>query len=549
MKSLVMPIVLLCCAALLACGAPPVAKKAPPPPPPEPTIPAAYTKHCKDLRAKFDKELESGAYVRPQLVVHAWPGKPEAAAGSNVKRTMLPEAHFTAGLRSEAPRVTLMMARGGIGKSTLARAIQAQTCDALLVFRVDLQWDVADKLGKEPPKLNPITAAIAAQLGVSGAASPVDAADNLLRRNRFLLLLDSLDEVALNHRKQVVDLAEAALNPYQSGAAVVFTRPPVFSANYGLAKVDARVEIPLLDCKRTEEALTKLVRDPNKRKSFDEFVNAYGLARKIEAGDLCYHPHMSTFRDLNVLMRLAEMAGGKDGKKLEVRASRSRVHEYFLTAQLLKDLTGLKAVPKDIMALVDKMVAARGPDAGRRNAGYTIGACLAVLPGDDIEARKATCERLMQSTVFKGSARGDSWAFASPLIADLFLARYIDSTLAGAKGKTDCGGVGKAAALFESGEVAGFLAGLGHGSQCVLSLATQLCQQGSSADIAFEQLDQGLPPGTARSAPIATAIGAAGDGAKTGSCIGDTLTRLQTTAPAPAKGKSKKKKKRKKKRK
>ncbi len=547
MKSLVQPCVLLCCAALLACGgASPVVKKAPPKPA-EPTIPASYTKHCKDLRAAFDKELADGKYVRPQLVVHAWPGKPEAPAGSAVKRSILPEAHFTSGLRSDAPPMTLMMARGGIGKSTLARAIRAQTCDALLVFKVDLQWDVADKLGKEPPKENLVLAAIATQLGVAEAKSPKDATDSLLRRNRFLLLLDSLDEVGLGQRAKVVEMAEAALNPYQSGAAVVFTRPPVFSANYGLAKVDARVEIPLLDCKRTEEALAKLVRDPAKRKVYDDFVNTYGLARKIEQGDLCYHPHMSTFRDLHVLMRLAETAAGAGGKKLAIQASRAKVHEYFLTAQLLKDLAGLKAVPKDIVNLIDKMVAARGADAGRRNAGYTIGACLAMLPGEDFEARKATCERLMQSTVYQGSARGDSWRFASPLAADLFLARYIDSTLADVKGKTDCGGVGKAAALFESGEVAGFLAGLPRGSQCVLSLATQLCQQGSSADIAFEQLDQGLQPGPARSGPIATAIGAAGDDGKAGSCIGDTLQRLKATAPAAAAKSKKRKKKRKKK--
>jgi len=542
MKYLVQLCVVLCCAALLGCGeTPQVVVKTPP----KPSVPASYTKQCTALRTAFDTALKSGAYVRPQLVVHAWPGKPEAPMGAKVKRTMLPEAHFSAGLRSSAPRVTLMMARGGIGKTTLARAIQAQTCDALLVFKVDLQWDVADKLGKEPAKRNLILAAIGAQLGVAGAPLAKDAVDSLLRRNRFLLLLDALDEVVLGQRGRVVNILEAALNPYQLGAAVVFTRPPVFSANYGLAKVDARVEIPLLDCKRTEEALSKLVRDPAKREIFNDFVNSYGLARKIEEGDLCYHPHMSTFRDLHVLMRLAETAAGAGGKKMKIQASRARVHEYFLTAQLLKDLAGLKSVPKDVMALVDKMVAARGADAGRRNAGYTIGACLAVLPGEDFSARKATCERLMQSTVFQGSARGDSWRFASPLVADLFLARHIDGTLAGAEGKTDCAGIGKAAALFESGEVAGFLAGLSRGSQCVLSLTTQLCRQGSGADVAFEQLDQGLQPGPARGGRIATAIGAAGDNGKAGNCIGDTLQRLQATVPAAHPGKSTKKKKKK----
>ena len=543
MKSLLRLSVALCAGTLFACGgAAPVAKKAPAPPP-EPTIPVAYVDNCKKLRGAFDAELSSGAYVRPQLVVHAWPGKPEKVDGP---RTMLPEAHFTAGLRSSAPRVTLMMARGGIGKSTLARAIEAQTCDALLVFRVDLMWDVAENLGAEPAALDPVLAVIARQLGVHEAASPQDAVDNLLRRNRFLLLLDALDEVDMAKRDAVVKLAEAALNPYSQGAAVVFTRPPVFTANYGLAKVDARVEIPLLDCKRTDEALAKLMRDPDKRKNFDAFVGAYGLNRKIEQQGVCYHPHMSTFRDLRVLSRLAETAAGAGGKELTLQVSRAKVHEYFLTAQLLKDLAGLKAVPKDVMVLVDKMVAARGADAGRRSAGYTIGACLAQLPGEDIEARKATCERLMQSTVFAGSARGDSWRFASPLVADLFLARYIDGTLAGADKRTDCGGVGEAAALFESGEVAGFLAGLSNGSQCVLSLATQLCQKGTGAEQTFEQLDQGLPPGAARSGPIATAMAAAGDNAKPGQCIGDVLKRLADTAPPAseaAKGKKKKKRK------
>lgn len=549
MKRACLATFLLTAVVLSGCaGAPAAVVKAPKPAPPAPPpIPATYTEHCKSLRAAFDSELSSGAYVRPQLVVHAWPGKPEQ---KDAARTMVPEAHFTAGLRASAPRVTLMMARGGIGKSTLARAIEAQTCDALLVFRVDLLWDVAEKLppveseapeGSGVATVNPVVTAIAALLGVDKAAAPADAVDNLLRRNRFLLLLDSLDEVDMARRDRVVQLAEEAINPYQQGAALVLTRPPVFSANYGLAKVDARVEIPLLDCKRTEDALAKLVSDPAQRKAFDDFVGAYGLNRKIEEQGGCYHPHMSTFRDIKVLTRLAETAAGKGGKKLTMQVSRAKVHEYFLTAQLLKDLSGLKALPKDVLALVDKMVAARGEAAGRRNAGYTIGACLAQLPGDDIEARKAICERLMQSTVFSGSARGDTWRFASPLIADLFLARYIDGTLVAAK-RTDCGGIGEAANLFESGEVAGFLAGLSNGSSCVLSLTTQLCQRGSTVTQAFEQLDQGLPPGVARSKSVATAISAAGDDANPGKCVGDVLTRLAATAPAPARSAKKRRK-------
>lgn len=500
--------------------------------PVRPPIPAVYKQNCEKLMAEFKTQLDANTYLRPPLVVHSWPGKPDTTPEPGKRaRTELKEEHFTAGLRRAAPRLTLMMARGGVGKSKLGWAIEAQTCDALPVLRVDLQWDVAER-APSPGGINPVLAVVAERLGVQGEADVAAAVERHLRGQRFLLLLDSLDEVAMAQRDEVVRQAEAFFQPYPEASVVVFTRPPVFSANYGFSKVDARIEIPMFDCARADAAIDALTRDPAKRQALDAFIERFGLKRKVEEGGLCWYPQISTFRDLKVLQALSESAAAA-GSDAAALASRAKVHEFYLTAQLLKDLSGVQALPKDLVGLIDRMVAARGDDSGRRDRGYTIGACLAQLPGDDIEARKATCERLMQSSAFQGSNRGATWSFSNPTIADLFLARWIDGQLAGDDGRSACGGVPSRSDLFESGEVAGFLVGLPHGQKCLLALARELCKKGSSADHSFEMLDQGLPGGVQRAASIENALSGAGEMLGADTCEAQVLRRLKATVPAP----------------
>ena len=538
------------CCALVACGGskPKPAKK--PAAKPKPAAKSAYDTRCEQLQAEFAKEIKGKAYLPTTLNVRGWTGEGAKVGDS------LAEAAFVKALNGGGPRVTLLMARGGLGKSKLGWALEAQTCGKRATVRVDLHWDIAANLDRFPKGANPLLLVVEKRLTGANTADPRLGIEKALKGRDLLLLFDSLDEVTLDERAKLVDFIQQAMAPVQGTSAIVFTRPPVFSANYGFATVHARLEIPMLDCEATKRAIRELVKDDAALANLLEFSKKFGLDRMVvRKSGSCYYPHMATYRDIMVLRQIAKSVAAAPPGENALLASRAKVYEFFLTAAVIKDLTGLKLMPKDLLGLVDRMVLAQNPDGSKRNFGFTVGACLAKTGRTDANESKQICERLMQSSLFKETSRPDTWQFTNQSIGDLFLARWVNANLVDKAGAPNCKLIADQAKLFESNEVAGFLAGMENGQACLLPIAQELCGKGSDPAHNFELLDQGLPPGNARVELLKTAMDAAGDAVRTDTCLGQILERLKTTVPADAFPKaeermgSKKSKKRKKKRK
>jgi len=534
--------------ALVACGGSkpkPVAK------PKAPAKPAksAYDLRCDKLQADYKQQVGAKRYIPASLIVHAWP---EQKAGAKVG-----EADAVKTINGGGPNITLLMARGGLGKSKLGWALEAQTCATRATVRVDLHWDIAANLDTFPKGVNPLLHVIEKRLTGANTSDPKLGVEKVLKGRNLLLLFDSLDEVNLKHRKVLVDHIQAAMAPIQGTTAVVFTRPPVFSANYGFARISGRLEIPMLNCDATQRALRDLLKDDAKLANFLEFTKRYGLDRMVvRKAAQCYYPHMATYRDIMVLKQIADSVAASKPEQTTTISSRAKVYEFFLTAAVIKDLSGLNILPKDLMAIVDRMVLAQNPDGSKRNLGFTVGACLSRTGKSDAAVSKQICERLMQSTLFKETSRPDVWQFTNQSLGDLFLARWTNNAMAAKDGTSNCKIIAQRSSLFESSEVAGFLVGMENGQACLLPIVQELCSAGGNAEHNFELLDQGLPPANARIELLKTAQDAAGDAVKPDSCLGGLLERLKKTVPADAfpkedakKGKKKKKKKRRKRRK
>ncbi len=505
-----------------------------------------YELACSKAAGEHDVEVGERKYIPPQLIVHDWPGTEKTVT----KTATLTESDFIMGLlapqRPNTPplRTTLVMARGGTGKSKLAESISAQSCKSAPVFRVDLNTDIAAHLDEFASGQNPIAVFLARQNKLDTKAGAEAALNQAVGDQLYLVVLDSLDEVPLLQRTSIAaSIDDFVLRVSPRARAVVMTRPPVFTSNYGLKTVDGRLELPQLTCAETESALARAMPDPNDRRQFDAFLQRYHIDRKVTTGDRCYYPHLSTHRDLQVVQRLARNAqidtNNPDFK--EFQASRAQVYTYFLTAQLLKDLQGVDLLPNEALSTIDRIVAAKSPENGERNLPITLPDCVSAATGK-VETRQASCERLLQSSLFKPEAENGEHHFDNQSVGDLFLARWTAAALVktgnldDARGRYDCTAITSRAGLLESNEVAGFLVGQPPVQKCLAQVAVELCRRGGYAAHIYEQFDQGLPAGPARKAIVDAADKTLGAMSIVDHCAGDLLDQLgrvpgETIAP------------------
>ena len=151
-----------------------------------------YSATCRSLAQKHSRQIKDLAYNPPTLRVLKWPKS--LAGGKNATMT---EQEFTRQLAAGRARRVLVTARGGVGKSTLSKSLQSTLCGKLPTFWVDLAADVAPHITKGS-KDNLILKRLAAKLGLP--ASEQAQFHTLLGQSAFVVLLDSLDEVPLEHR-------------------------------------------------------------------------------------------------------------------------------------------------------------------------------------------------------------------------------------------------------------------------------------------------------------------------------------------------------------
>ncbi len=485
---------------------------------------------CTELGARRAAEVKDGSFHPPDIVYHRIPGDAQDAQPRRVG-----EAEFHALLASGKARTTLVIARGGTGKSKLGWSVEATLCPTLATARVDLQWDVAEAEGLSVTSDdNALQIMAARRFGAPVDAHGGDWLSKHFGEKPWLLLLDSLDEVALQRRLAVVETLNQTLDRFPNLRVVVFTRPPVFTGTYGLRTVDALVELPQLDCARTDAAIAEIIPDPERRAALQALLRRYGLDRKAQSADgRCYYPHLSTYRDFFVAEKIAQnfaAAGGSAPGKLE--PSRTRVYEYYLEVLLIKDLQGTSLAPRAAIALVDRMFAKALLGDGDRNLAFTLDACLGISPGRDDGEKKAICERLLQSSLLEAAPRGQGrWKLKNQSLYDLFLARNANAEIEATQ-SAPCSIIGRRSSLLESNEVAGFLVGMPGGQRCLVSIVHQLCRASGFTQHTWEQLDQGLPSGPERKRLVQDAAATAKDALAGQLCVTSTLERL-LSASAP----------------
>ena len=476
------------------------------------TVESPYEVACRNESAKRRAEEQHKRYLPPELLLHRWPGQKKTDKSPQV----LSEEAAVELLTEGKARSTLLVARGGTGKSKLAWSLQAQACSKVPIARIDLNWDIAQKAREDAEKAAVDGAkeggakkggdsaleslAAAALLGQGKGAADLQRA---YEKQRWVLLLDSLDEVPLGEREKVVGQVNAAMKRYPTLHVLLLTRPPVYTGNYGLDEVQAFAELPQLDCEHTDAALAKLVGDNDERAKLKAFASKFGLLRKVKgAAERCIYPHMATYRDLNVVRKLAanHAAASKSVDIGKFASSRAQIYTFFLSVQLVRDLQTVAVLPKQALAVVDAMIGAKNPGSGDRNARFTTDDCAKAAAAEkvgDAAKTNAFCERLMQASLFVSAPAPGTFRLANQSIYDLFMARWMASQL-DPDNDPACKPLAARAALFESNEIVGFLSGLEQGQRCLVPIAAQLCKQGGFAEHNFEQLDQGLPHGPAR---------------------------------------------------
>ncbi|MFZ4577483.1 MAG: hypothetical protein ACOYOB_03720 [Myxococcota bacterium] len=510
-----------------ACGAPPAPVVRPPLGEPG----GVYETTCTALRSEHARELAEKRYVPTGLLVHAWPGAVAADLG-----VVKSELDLVPGLLEPAPagtqlRIALVLARGGAGKSKLAWSIAAQACAKVPVFRVDLATEIAPRVESEGKVA--LAYRIAREVGLATPETAEDVLKRALGDRPWLVIADSLDEVPLLQRQAVAaQLDDLVTRIAPKARVVVFTRPPVFTSNYGLQSVDVRVEIPQMSCAESDDAIAHTVAEGKDRKAFDEFVKRYRLDRQVTAYGRCYYPHLATWRDIQVVDRLVRNTVAVQGAEIAgFTAGRAQIYTYFMTAQLVRDMQGVEVLPADALAAVDRMVTAQNPENGERNLPFALHQCVAALPGIDTGVAQVTCERLLQSSLFRAGHEVGVWHFDNQSLGDLFLARWAATALDNG-GRADCTRVTKLATMLESNEVAGFLVGQANGQQCLGMIAKELCHRGGFAQHVYEQLDQGLPTGMSRAILLRDAIEQL-EGLPNDLCTTQLLEQLGQGLPEP----------------
>lgn len=452
-----------------------------------------YHAACGRKAAEQQKALDDLSYFPPKIQVRRWPK--ELPGG---KEATLEDKELAGKITDGEAKRLLVVARGGVGKSTLGRALEAMSCSQIPVFRVDLNQDVASRLAASKGG-NAVLAAIERQVGVDKDVSRQESFRELLAGSPTVLLLDAIEEVPLADRPKVVEQVTALGEQMTQMRWVVFARPAVYDADYGFPAIDGLVEIATLDCGQSKAVLRWSAPDKDHQARAENFMRTYRLDRQTTRGDRCIYPYMAAYRDLEVVARMAEKFEPKDDEG-GLTASLAEVHETIVGERLRKELAALDWSPGKVLAAVDRMVQVDGRADGSWNLIFTVKRCLEAV-GDDAQgdvASRYVCEKVLQSALFDRLIGAEEWRFDHQNVADLFLARWLDRELARFQG--DCEVVDKHAAWIGERDIAGYLVGQPNGRRCLPQVAAAMCAAHGET---FERglgdlLYKGLPIGTDR---------------------------------------------------
>ncbi|MSP93053.1 MAG: hypothetical protein EXR79_14840 [Myxococcales bacterium] len=458
----------------------------------------SYAAQCQRFAAAHETDLKTGTYRPARLQVELWP-QPGAAT--------LDETALARALVAGSVKRSLLLARGGLGKSKLAESLRAQVCGQVPIHPVD---------AAQVAKLHTGSRAIAR---VVENAARVDVVTQARQAGgRLVILLDGLDEVPRAERAGVLAAVENLAEEIPAVQVVVLARPPVLDDNYGMGGTDARLSIQTLLCADIDAVVAHHIPDAEDRNLFRRFIHRYGLdARDTTATD-CAYAYMATYHDINKLLAFYKEATAADSTIL---VSRAHAHETLATERLHKELESLHWSGTQALALVDRMTRDQLRRAVTRELRFGFGDCEAAASGD----RSAVCERMFQSAIFV-QVPGGYFAFSAPGLADLFAARWLDGVLAATR-PLNCKAAIQHTDLLKDGDVFRFLVAQPNGIACVMPLLDDRCGRDPKRD-QIEALEDGLPTGRARPG-IVKAMHAGYEGSHWKMCTQKTLKSLDET--------------------
>ena len=433
-----------------------------------------YGKHCASLQAKHSADLEKDYYRPVTLSI--------LTDGVGVRE--IAEPMLVKELQKPATVHGVVQGRGGLGKSRLAMSLEAQLCSEIPVFMVDL----SELYERDRRQLNErdIMDVILERVGVGDPAF-----GELLLEKPWLLLMDSLDEVHLEARDRAIKGIESLRARYPNSMnSLVFVRVPVHPKVADLAFRGNNYELQPLPVLRADELLEQAL--GSRARDFMDFAASTRLDRTTMARSGYYgYVHLSTYRDVKVARKVAASFDFRTDN-LPWNFTPSRFDLYTEYAKILAEpaARALQWKTADVISLVERMIQAKGPTPHTRSLVFEERDCLKQISANLVAS--AVCDTVLQSPLFRPTQTRARFKLRNQSILDRFLAAWADVQISNV-GPNGCKEVERLSSLFESAEIAGFLAGAPAGQNCGPEILAALCGKGVDSVQVFELLDQGLP--------------------------------------------------------
>ena len=462
---------------------------------------SSHASFCRTAAAQHAAAVHQLDYLPPRLKALKW-----AFAVAEEADGMIKESEFIQALREARVHYAFVQARGGVGKTELSKSVVAQTCNALPAFRVDLKEAFSGTDAAQGQ--NRIIKLLADSLQLQGGAEAKQKFKDLLPDHPWILLLDSLDETEGDRTEIRAAIADLRAHHPQA-IVVVFGRPAIFEPFYGLSGFDAVLELPPLDCGRARSSLVRVADDDGERDRMTSFIKTWNMESQSLIGQQCYYPYLSTYRDIQVVQRMAKTFN-PDTEMGGLQANLTQVHEAVLAERLEKELVRMKWTGEQALQAVDAVVRNGGYADGEWDLTFTIKRCLGSVAGGDTPGNREVCEKILQSVLFEkigGTGEGSKeteWKFGHQSVADLFVARWLDAELA--KTPERCDLIDTHAEMIGGKDIAGYLVGRPRGARCLAQVTHALCKaSGGFQKNTVMLLYKGLPLGAQRAALVKAA--------------------------------------------
>ncbi len=456
-------IVLVACAgaSLVACGGAQAVK----------SIPKSLGDRCLNVQRELISKQTAGKHAATTV---RW------RAGET--STELDESQLADRIRAGRPGgQTLVLARGGSGKSRLVDAMQSANCDRIATLRVDAALEFRPSVEMATAKRPALAKVIADKLDAGGDGQIADQIGDAIGNQPWLLLVDGTDELTPAERRALDrDLAWLGRQPLTQPHTVRFERPGF--ADPGRSQPpDAIVEVPELTCEQVDASWKHKFASDDAHKAARAFLTQFGLDRRRGGAGPCRYAHLATWRDVEMVADLAADAA----KGLEPPPEAPDRADLFAT-WIGHRLNAIAPTTDAAMRWLDRLVALGVQDAAEPDLLLTLDRC-ANAPAPGALAVHDACAALMKSAVVKSGPNSTSWILRNQTLTDLLLARWVVAK------SEDCNLMAATTAELASLELTAMVLSQIPGRRCLMPIISAVCSRGTPAEDIGHFVDEALP--------------------------------------------------------